>query len=64
MTTGLHKEMARILTFPKRSGTASRSVEWRGQNIVDLAPHRLPPVDHGEAWYHDDAIKEERKLQR
>ena len=57
MNTGPYQESAKIIAFPKRLGAAARR-DWRGANVVDLAPYR-PLADYGEGWYHAAAIAED-----
>ena len=61
MNTNWQGESAKILPFPAggRRGLTGRRPAVR--STEELEASHLPKVSFGDAWYHDDAMKEEQK---
>jgi hypothetical protein len=62
MHTGTYQQTAQIIPFPKRFVGAAIRQNWRGENVVDLVPYRLPLADFGDGWYHAEAIAEDNDV--
>jgi hypothetical protein len=57
MTTDLHRESAKIYTFPARGRFAVGASYQRGAEVRTPAGKAAPTVAVS-AWYHDEAIRE------
>lgn len=55
MTTNVHRESARIYTFPARGRFADTGQDRKGSE--DNAT-RTAAAAPGSAWYHEEAIRE------
>ena len=61
MSTNLHRETAKIYTFPVKADVVRRRIN--GQMMAEIADQRLPRTDYGSGWYHETAIEDAAKEQ-
>ena len=60
LMTGLDANTAKIYQFPPRGRYAAGARGVQPESVTDRAlPHMSSPA-LGSAWYHDEAIREER----
>jgi hypothetical protein len=64
--TDLHRESARIYTFPVTTQTGgnsagARQTSQQAGSVADLASRRVVSAALGSAWYHEAAIEESRR---
>ena len=58
MTTNVHRESAKIYTFPARGRFAAGVAQERAPEDASRTPSRATSVALGSAWYHENAIRE------
>lgn len=58
MTTNVHRESAKIYTFPARGRFAAGAAQERTVTDKSWASTRVASAALGSAWYHEEAIRE------
>lgn len=58
MTTNVHRESARIYTFPARGRFAAGAAQERVPEDASRTPSHAASAALGSAWYHEEAIRE------
>jgi len=63
MTTNVHRESAKIYTFPARGRYAGPSAERKAADDR-MTPSRTVSAALGSAWYHEEALRESDRTRK
>jgi hypothetical protein len=64
MTTNSQAESAKIYTFPARGRFARDDRRDDSNQNANLASARVSTAAIGDAWYHDEAIREDDRTRK